>query len=1055
MARQVTESKLRILQINMQNSILVSNELPIVMEQENIDIACLQETYSIRNKLICAPRNSRAIIGGVPPKAAIVVQSPDISITKISQLSNSHAVTLEIKRGNDTWILASQYAQYSHNIEPYAEWIKMVAEYARGKKLLIATDINAKSTLWHADTTDDRGLIINEILAEHNLFVLNREGQPPTFDNGRGQSEIDITIVNEKALPHCHKWEVRPRLVHSDHNGIIIELQGIIATKEQEEHHYNMKKANWDKLKQVVATADLASVQGSIDFKVHALTQTLKKAQEEAIPKHNGAFKPRTLWTQELTILRRDSRKKRRLYQRAVTAQEKERRLIAYREAKAKYKDRLFATRKQHWDNYVKTQLSDNIWGMPYKLLTEKIKSPTILATLKQDNGNMTKGWRSTAEYLLAKLLPDDEWITDTQDHIEMRESFNAYYTTEMVTSPFTNTEVLRTILKMKKGKAPGPDGIYPETLHQVAPQITPFMTDILNEALGLGRIPAAWKTANAVIIKKAVEKEATDPRSYRPICLLNILGKVQERLLCDRLQAHRELKGLNEHQFGFRKNKSIDDAVNHVLHLVEETRTKYAIVIFIDIQGAFDNMWWPALFQRLRELQVPASLYNSLLDYCQDRTVQWRTGSKKVLKKITKGCPQGSILGPVFWDITIEPLLNLMDEDPNTEGIVGYADDISVVVSANSRAELEQKANNTLTVMNMWCQKYKLNIAPAKTLYMLVKGNLQRDPIIRLENKTISRKKTARYLGIHLDDKLSFLHHIRTVTDKAVKVLHKLARINTTEYRMPLYMIKTYYYAVYESTVSFGSSIWAHRLRLSTYVTAARGGQRNVLLRLSGAFGTTSTEALCVVLGTFPVDISIRYRAANYWLKRGRPDKVRDITGEELPTKLHLKRWRITTWQEQWDASTKGRRVYSFFPNIAERLKMKHADPGKGMVHFLTGHGPYPTYLQRLYPDRGDLCACGQLGTPEHVVLSCSKYDMREQITLTQAEIKEALRDIDKWKQISDIADRISGILREEFRREQYRRVPQRMPNEEETDDSSSTESEGDNTTSSEEYNT
>lgn len=369
----------------------------------------------------------------------------------------------------------------------------------------------------------------------------------------------------------------------------------------------------------------------------------------------------------------------------------------------------------------------------------------------------------------------------------------------------------------------------------------------------------------------------------------------------------------------------------------------------------------------------------------------------------------------------------------------------------------MEQKANNTLSVINMWCQKYKLNIAPAKTLYMLVKGNLQRDPIIRLENKAVSRKKFARYLGIHLDDKLSFLHHIRTVTDKAVKVLHKLARINTTEYRMPLHIIKTYYYyyAVHESSVSFGASIWAHRVRFSTYVTAARRGQRNVLLRLSGAFGTTSTEALCVVLGMYPIDISIRYRAANYWLKRGRLDKVRDITGEELQTKLHLKRWRITVWQEQWDASTKGRRVHSFFPNIAERPKMKHADPGNGMVHFLTGHGPYPAYLQRLYPDQGDLCACGQLVTPEHVVLACRRYDIRQQTYLTLDELKEALRDIDKWKEISVIANRISGILREEFRREPYTRAPQRMSNEEATDDSSCTESVGYSTTSSEEDNT
>lgn len=167
-------------------------------------------------------------------------------------------------------------------------------------------------------------------------------------------------------------------------------------------------------------------------------------------------------------------------------------------------------------------------------------------------------------------------------------------------------------------------------------------MTNLLNDALRLGRVPAPWKLANAVIIKKAPDKDPLNPKSYRPICLINNLDKIQERLLCERIQSHRELLELNPMQYGFRRGKSIDDALHAATDMVHSTTLKYALAILVDIAGAFDNLWWPALFTRLRELRVPKALYNSILDYCKNRAVEWRKDSQKVVKQITKGCPPG-----------------------------------------------------------------------------------------------------------------------------------------------------------------------------------------------------------------------------------------------------------------------------------------------------------------------------------------------------------------------------------------------------------------------------
>ena len=91
-------------------------------------------------------------------------------------------------------------------------------------------------------------------------------------------------------------------------------------------------------------------------------------------------------------------------------------------------------------------------------------------------------------------------------------------------------------------------------------------------------------------------------------------------------------------------------------MQVVTTSEEKYVIGIFVDISGAFDNLWWPALFGRLREIRCPEDLYYTLRDYCKIRKVAVSCpGEIKTEKTTTKGCPQGSMCGSVFWDVALE----------------------------------------------------------------------------------------------------------------------------------------------------------------------------------------------------------------------------------------------------------------------------------------------------------------------------------------------------------------------------------------------------------------
>jgi hypothetical protein len=69
--------------------------------------------------------------------------------------------------------------------------------------------------------------------------------------------------------------------------------------------------------------------------------------------------------------------------------------------------------------------------------------------------------------------------------------------------------------------------------------------------------------------------------------------------------------------------------------------------VIILDIKGAFDHCWWPQILKQLKEKNCPKNLYNLIKGYLSERYALIKLGNILITKKLNKGCPQGSALGP------------------------------------------------------------------------------------------------------------------------------------------------------------------------------------------------------------------------------------------------------------------------------------------------------------------------------------------------------------------------------------------------------------------------
>ena len=571
------------------------------------------------------------------------------------------------------------------------------------------------------------------------------------------------------------------------------------------------------------------------------------------------------------------------MYQKTRVQADRLIRLEEYREIKNRFKIELRKVRLESWQKYVEESMALDAWGTPYKLVTNKIRQPDIISTLIKEDGSVTMGWRDSVEFLLNGLLPSDNEIGETDEQKVLRRIMTQYRDLRGVVFPFADEEIRNSILLQKKKKAPGPDGIKSEVLHCLVSEISPYLTDLFNECLAQGRIPDCFKEANMVVLSKGEDKNPQLLKSYRPICLLNTIAKVQERLLCSRLRDLRNLHGMVQNQFGFRKGKSTEDAIIFGLESVENSNCKYVIGIFIDISGAFDNLWWPYLFSCLRRMDCPRNLYLSLLDYCRNRKVQIVDFENGIGKITSKGCPQGSILGPEFWDITLEPLLKELEQAECIKSAVAYADDLLILIEADSRRLLEQLSREALVVINNWCITAKMKIAANKTTYMFLKGSLKRDPIIKICDENIGRSRHTKYLGVHLDEKLGFREHVEITRTKSETVMMKLAGIGQRRFYLPLNILHLYHNTILSSVVDYGAGIWAHWVLDKRIKRQLRSTQRRILLRFVGAFGTTSTMALLVVLGVWPLDLQIRFRGALYWLKKQNVEKVYSIIGNRV----------------------------------------------------------------------------------------------------------------------------------------------------------------------------
>lgn len=299
----------------------------------------------------------------------------------------------------------------------------------------------------------------------------------------------------------------------------------------------------------------------------------------------------------------------------------------------------------------------------------------------------------------------------------------DSHWVMEESCSRWTDRDVHNALNSIKNGMAPGIDLIEVEMAKRALKVgLLPVLVKLYNECLRFGISPEIWKIGSIKVLLKSPGKDPGEIISYRPVCLLPVFSKILEKLMRKSLkQIIIDPDFSSIRQFGFRESRGTEDTLVEVREMVSKSESKLVLAILFDISGAFDNIKWNTILSELLKRGCDLSLYRLVVSFFKDRKVYIVENYNRIGKQIFKGCPQGLILGPDFWNISLDEVLLLLEV--LGASVTAYADDIVIIIEENSRRKLERKAQQLVDILNDWCVRQGLEISKTKTEMIVLKS--------------------------------------------------------------------------------------------------------------------------------------------------------------------------------------------------------------------------------------------------------------------------------------------------------------------------------------------
>ncbi|XP_070851452.1 uncharacterized protein [Drosophila suzukii] len=437
---------------------------------------------------------------------------------------------------------------------------------------------------------------ISQATSTH-VTLLN-EGTQETFNRAGAGSIIDLTFVNSALAQRSH-WRIGDFFTASDHEAILctVGTRPGPETRNRAVKGYRQETLNAEAMSRCLADMH-CSTEADANTNADAIAASLEDACRTGMlmrKPYSRDHEPVPWWNSEIATLRRICLRARRAFQRSRRTDRAEAAHVAFKQAKRTLKHAILDSKRECFLKLCDAAEQDPCGGA-YRLVVKRVsagsRSPTDPETLSD---------------IVRTLFP-----SGSAKESEQHETAPTWEIEEV-----TEAEVAEAGRSLQNNKAPGPDAV-PNRAMKLALGLRPgTFADLYNACLREGTFPRRWKAQKLLLLNKP-GKPPGEASSYRPICLLDTVGKVFEKLISKRLNlAVDAAGGLSTAQFAAEAIRG---------KRWKGGTKKYCLLVTLDIKNAFNTANWTRIMQALRRLRIPEYLTRIVDSYLGERVLLFDT---------------------------------------------------------------------------------------------------------------------------------------------------------------------------------------------------------------------------------------------------------------------------------------------------------------------------------------------------------------------------------------------------------------------------------------------